>query len=108
MPSNRLKYTADHMDELVRLSTKHRHTTAMHQRDTQRQLAAKQNADREAMIANVEHEGFCMKCRDKRTVVTAGEVEHKNGMKSIHGVCDDCGTNVHRFIPKEKKDDGGS
>ena len=103
---DRLKYTADHMDELIRKTTKHRHMTAQHQARQQAEMARQQNADRAAMIANVEHEGFCVKCRDKRTVVTAGEVEHKNGMKSIHGQCDDCGTNVHRFIPKEKKEDG--
>jgi hypothetical protein len=103
-----VKYTPNHIDGLVRAATKHRHITQRHEEESQRMVAQQQNADRAAMIANVEHEGFCVKCRDKKTVVTAGEATHKNGMKSIHGECPDCGTNVHRFIPKEKPSDGST
>lgn len=106
IPQGPLRYTPDHIDGLVRAATAHRQITMKHQEETQRVQAQQQNADRAAKLANVEHEGFCVKCRDKRTVVTAGEATHSNGMKSIHGACPECNTNVHRFIPKEKPEDG--
>lgn len=46
------------------------------------------------------HEGYCMKCKDKKSVPTEGHVVHKNNMKSAHGSCPDCGTKVHRMVGK--------
>lgn len=101
--AERIKHTADTIDQLIRVTGRLQHVQRQHDVAVQ----AQQEADRAAALQNVEHEGFCVKCRDKRTVVTAGEATHKNGMKSIYGSCPDCNTNVHRFMPKEKPADGG-
>lgn len=98
--SDAVKYTPHHIDGLIRATTKQR-ALAMRQQQAQ---AAKQAELAAIQAANAEHEGFCMKCKDKRSVITAGIAEHKNGMKSLHGECPDCGSSVHRFHKKEPAD----
>ena len=95
-----LKHTPQTIDRLI---TAHGSLRILQKRQEDA-MAKQQEADRQAMLTNVEHEGFCVKCRKTQTVVTAGEATHANGMKSIHGACPECNTNVHRFIPKEKPD----
>ena len=51
----------------------------------------------------MEFEGYCVKCRTKRTV-TNGEVkETANGRKMAQGTCPVCGTKVTRFLPAGDK-----
>jgi len=49
----------------------------------------------------MEFEGYCVKCREKRTV-TDGKVETtEKGRRMAKGTCPVCGTKVNRFLPKE-------
>lgn len=50
----------------------------------------------------MEFEGYCVKCREKRTI-TNGRVEtNEKGRRMAKGTCPVCGTNVTRFLPKEE------
>ncbi len=52
----------------------------------------------------MEFKGYCVKCREKRTVKDANEVTTKTGRRMAKGPCPVCGTTVNRFLPsKEKK-----
>jgi len=52
---------------------------------------------------NMDFEGYCVKCREKRSV-KGGEVqETANGRRMVKGTCPVCGTKVSRFLPKEDK-----
>jgi hypothetical protein len=60
----------------------------------------------------MEFEGYCVKCREKRTV-TGGEVkETPNGRQMAQGKCPVCGTTVTRFMAGggggTKGDSGGT
>ncbi|MBU5575191.1 MAG: DUF5679 domain-containing protein [Candidatus Aenigmatarchaeota archaeon] len=48
-------------------------------------------------------EGRCMKCKKTVEIKDAREVEMKNGLKAIQGVCPTCGTKVFRILGKAKK-----
>ena len=49
----------------------------------------------------MEFEGYCVKCREKRTV-TNGEVKKlPNGRRMVQGTCPVCKTKVTRFLPNE-------
>ncbi len=51
----------------------------------------------------MEFEGYCVKCREKRTV-TDGKVEvNDKGRRMAKGACPICGTNITRFLPAEDK-----
>lgn len=48
------------------------------------------------------YEGYCVKCRTKRTI-TDGKVEmSKSGRPMAKGKCPVCGTTVTRFLSKEE------
>ena len=50
----------------------------------------------------MEFEGYCVKCRAKRTI-TDGKVEvTEKGRRVAKGICPVCGTKVNRFLPKEE------
>ena len=46
-------------------------------------------------------EGYCVKCRAKRTIAKAKKVTTKNGRSAMQGVCRTCGTKMTRFISKD-------
>lgn len=47
-----------------------------------------------------EYEGYCVKCRAKRTF--EGKVEESDsGRKMAKGACPECGTTVSRLMPKD-------
>ena len=48
-------------------------------------------------------EGRCMKCKKQVTIKDPKDVEMKNGMKAVSGVCPDCSTKVFRITGKSKK-----
>jgi hypothetical protein len=53
----------------------------------------------------MDFEGYCVKCREKREV-TDGEVkETPNGRRMVQGECPVCSTKVTRFLPSEKKEE---
>jgi hypothetical protein len=46
------------------------------------------------------HEGFCVKCKAKKTMVEPQQVDMKNGRKAIKGRCPDCNTGMYKILPK--------
>ena len=50
----------------------------------------------------MEFEGYCVKCREKRTVMNATVKETPNGRRMAQGACPVCKTKVTRFLPSEK------
>lgn len=51
----------------------------------------------------MEFEGYCVKCRAKRTVEDGTVKETSKGRRMVQGECPVCGTTVTRFLPKEEK-----
>ncbi len=47
-------------------------------------------------------EAYCVKCRSKKEMVDAQEVEMKNGRKAMKGKCPDCGTSMFKILGKSK------
>ena len=52
----------------------------------------------------MEFEGYCVKCREKRTIAEGEVKETANGRRMAQGTCPECGTKVTRFLPSEKKE----
>lgn len=46
----------------------------------------------------MEFEGYCVKCRQKRTIKNARIETTKSGRKMAKGTCPVCGTTVTRFM----------
>ena len=52
----------------------------------------------------MEFEGYCVKCRTRRTIQQNEVVETSKGRLMAKGVCPKCGTTVNRFVSaKESK-----
>jgi hypothetical protein len=49
----------------------------------------------------MEFEGYCVKCREKRTVMDGKVETTEKGRRIVKGICPVCGTKVNRFLPKE-------
>ncbi len=47
-------------------------------------------------------QGYCVKCKDKRTMVDAEEVKMKNGRPAMKGKCEKCGCGMYKILPKKK------
>ena len=62
------------------------------------------------LIANILHEGgwvmdfegYCVKCKAKRSVKNGNVEVTTKGTRLVKGICPKCGTKVTRFLPKEK------
>ncbi len=50
------------------------------------------------MLVKWMAEGFCFKCRTKRTISGAKEQVLKNKRKALVGKCAVCGTKIVRFV----------
>ena len=50
----------------------------------------------------MEYEGYCVKCREKRTIKDGEVVMTKSGRPMAKGKCPVCGTTVTRFLSKEE------
>lgn len=48
-------------------------------------------------------EAYCVKCREKREMKDAKQVEMPNGRPAMQGVCPVCNTKLVRFLKMEKK-----
>ena len=46
--------------------------------------------------------GYCVKCRQKREMKDAKEVEMKGGRRALKGVCSVCGTGMYKILGKAK------
>src|ERR1700692_2262902 len=49
-------------------------------------------------VAPETHNGYCVKCREKKEVVTEGKKATKSSAMRPHGPCPDCGTQVSAFV----------
>jgi hypothetical protein len=45
---------------------------------------------------------YCVKCKAKREMADAKEVEMKNGRKAMKGKCPTCGTGMYCILGKAK------
>jgi RNase P subunit RPR2 len=45
-------------------------------------------------------EGYCVKCKSKKTMADSKEVTMKNGRKAVKGKCPDCGTGMYKILGK--------
>ncbi len=50
----------------------------------------------------MEFEGYCVKCREKRTIKDAKVVTTANGRRMAKGICPVCGTTVTRFLSSKE------
>jgi hypothetical protein len=55
-------------------------------------------------MADEENEviGYCVKCKEKRTMVETEEVEMKNGRPAMKGQCEKCSTGMYKILPSKK------
>jgi hypothetical protein len=49
----------------------------------------------------MEFEGYCVKCREKRTVAEGEVTKTAKGVPMVKGKCPKCGTVVTRFLAKK-------
>lgn len=42
--------------------------------------------------------GYCVKCKEKRTMKHTKKVQTKNGRNALSGVCENCGTKMMKFV----------
>lgn len=47
-------------------------------------------------------DAYCMKCKGKKPLKDAQEVQMANGRKALKGKCQDCGTGLYRILGKSK------
>ena len=52
------------------------------------------------MTGNEPLEGFCLKCRQAKTMVGILLTTLSSGIPAITGACPDCGTRIYKIIPK--------
>lgn len=50
----------------------------------------------------MEFEGYCVKCRQKRTVKNGTVAKTASGKDVAKGICPVCGTKMNRFLPSKK------
>jgi hypothetical protein len=63
-------------------------------------IAASTEQKREGRMA--EFEGYCIKCRTKRTVKAGTVVSTSKGRPMAKGACPQCGTTVTRFLSQKE------
>lgn len=47
---------------------------------------------------NPKHEAYCVKCKAKRRMGSAIDVELKNRRKALKGICPECGTGMFKIL----------
>jgi len=57
------------------------------------------------MKSNEPLEGFCLKCRQNKTMVGILLTTLGNGTPAIRGTCPDCGTRIYKLLPKRSVTD---
>jgi hypothetical protein len=50
----------------------------------------------------MEFEGYCVKCRTKRTITQGTVVKTSKGRPMAKGVCPVCNTTVNRFLSEKE------
>jgi hypothetical protein len=54
-------------------------------------------------MADEKYESYCLKCKEKHTIVNPEKTVLKNGANAVKGKCEVCGTTVMKILPKDKK-----
>ena len=49
-------------------------------------------------------EGYCVKCRTKRIMKNAHEVDLENNRRAMKGECPECGTNMFVMVGKKESE----
>lgn len=49
----------------------------------------------------MDFEGYCVKCKAKRSIKNGTVVTSDKGRRMAKGICPVCGTKVNKFLPKE-------
>lgn len=100
--AERLVYTADHMDEMIRKTQAHRSKliAAGHIDHFGREVHPPTTDGAGAVAPEPPtHEAHCLKCRTKRTVVTKKLHPSTKGKAArAVGDCPVCGTETHKFV----------
>ncbi|MCL7454526.1 MAG: DUF5679 domain-containing protein [Anaerolineae bacterium] len=52
----------------------------------------------------MQFEGYCVKCRTKRTVTDGTVVKTSKGRSMAKGKCPECGTTVTRFLSAKESE----
>jgi len=48
-------------------------------------------------------EGYCFKCKEKKSILEGQKEETKNHRLRVHGKCEKCGGKISNFVKKEKQ-----
>lgn len=56
----------------------------------------------------MDFEGYCVKCRQKRTIKQGKVEKTAKGRTMVKGTCPVCGTTVTRFLSNKETDKQGS
>lgn len=51
----------------------------------------------------IQHQGYCVKCKEKRTFEEAEVKTLANGASMAKGKCPECGCTVTRILPKSAR-----
>ena len=51
---------------------------------------------------NMAEQGYCVKCKAKKDIKDAAEVEMKNGRRALKGSCTSCGTGMFKILGNKK------
>ena len=62
----------------------------------------KRQAEEKGEGCRMEYEGYCVKCRTKRTIKQGTVVKTSRGRPMAKGVCPVCGTTVTRFLSEKE------
>ena len=52
--------------------------------------------------ATAPGDGYCVKCKAKRTIKDAKQVKMANGRPALKGTCPVCGTGMFKILPPAK------
>ena len=47
-------------------------------------------------------QGYCVKCKAKKDIKDAAEIEMKNGRRALKGSCPTCGTGMFKILGNKK------
>jgi len=59
-------------------------------------MPVKKSPSRKASTSG-RQKGYCVKCRDKRVMLTVKEVTMKNGRHAMKGSCEKCSTGMYKI-----------
>lgn len=97
-----LRYRAEDIDRMIGHTVKHRQAlvNSGHVDHFGRAVVPPAPKDGKPVEAPT-HDGYCMKCKAPKKVVTEGVVSGPAADR-VHGKCPTCGTSVHRFMKKSE------